>query len=96
MPAALPTPALQPPLLVVVDDSSDDLRSLRDELERRFGADYEIVAQRCASAAVTALGKSLAKGREVALVIADMWMDEMTGVEFLSARGTSTPRQNEP
>ena len=70
-------------MLVVVDDSSDDLRSLRDELERRFGADYEVVAQRCASAAVTALGKSLAKGREVALVIADMWMDEMTGVEFL-------------
>jgi thioredoxin reductase (NADPH) len=81
--AALRTHSAQAPLLVVVDDSSEDLRALRDELERRFGADYEVVARRSAGAAVAALRKSLARGREVALVIADMWMDEMTGVEFL-------------
>ena len=84
MPAAPPTPSPQAPLIVVVDDSSEDLRSLRDELARRFGPDFEVVARRSAGAAVAALEKSLARGREVALVIADMWMDEMTGVEFLA------------
>lgn len=84
MPAAPPTPSPQAPLIVVVDDSSEDLRSLRDELARRFGPDFEVVARRSAGAAVVALEKSLARGREVALVIADMWMDEMTGVEFLA------------
>ncbi len=74
----------QAPVLAVVDDSPDDLRSLREELERRYGSDYKVVAQATASQALVTLRELLADAREVALIIADMWMDEMTGVQFLA------------
>jgi len=72
------------PVLVVVDDDADDLRSLREELERRFGPDYEIAAAASPAAALRTLRGLRARDREVALVIADMWMNEMTGVELLA------------
>ncbi len=77
------SPEAYAPVLIVVDDSPDDLRSLRDELERRYGADYEVVAEVSPSEALATLGEMATDAREVALVVADMWMNEMTGVQFL-------------
>jgi thioredoxin reductase (NADPH) len=74
----------QRPVLVVVDDSPDDVRSLAAELERRYASDYEVVAQASASDALSTLRRLRSEGREVPLIVADMWMDEMTGVELLA------------
>ena len=71
------------PVILVVDDNADDLGSLREELGRRFGSDYEVSAEPSPVGALRALRGLRAEGREVALVIADMWMAEMTGVELL-------------
>ncbi len=72
------------PLLLVVDDSPDELRSLCEELARRFDPDYETVALASPAEGLATLQKVSRSAREVALVVADMWMDDMNGVEFLA------------
>ena len=71
------------PVITVVDDEPQDLAALQDALARRFGADYRIVSHLSARAALDDLRRIRADGEQVALVIADQWMPEMTGIEFL-------------
>jgi thioredoxin reductase (NADPH) len=72
------------PVIVVVDDEPTALAAMLDALTRRFGADYRIVPHLSACAALDALSKAKGSGEEIALVIADQWMPEMTGTEFLA------------
>lgn len=71
------------PLIVVVDDEPSALAAMLDALTRRFGTDYRIVPHLSASDALRAISASKEHGEEIALVIADQWMPEMTGTEFL-------------
>jgi thioredoxin reductase (NADPH) len=75
--------AIQPRVLVVEDESEVRAR-IRGELERRYGADYRV---RCVGSAADALAR-LRHWREVgdplALVLADQWMPDMTGEDFLA------------
>jgi thioredoxin reductase (NADPH) len=71
------------PLIVTVDDEPDALAAMLDALTRRFGGDYRIVPHLSAKAALEAIARSKADGDEIALVIADQWMPEMTGRDFL-------------
>ncbi len=71
------------PLIVIVDDRPHGLAALRDALERRYAADYQIVANTSAAQALDDLAIARRRGDEVALVIADQWMPEMTGKELL-------------
>src|SRR5918999_1200705 len=75
--------AIQPRVLVVEDESEVRAR-IRGELERRYGADYRV---RCVGSATDALAR-LRHWREVgdplALVLADQWMPDMTGEDFLA------------
>jgi thioredoxin reductase (NADPH) len=55
-----------------------------DALTRRFGGDYRVVPHLSAPTALDAVSKIKGDGEEeIALVIADQWMPEMTGNEFL-------------
>src|SRR5690606_14980786 len=54
-----------------------------DALERRFGRDYRIVSHTSARAALDDMAKVAGAGDEIALVLADQWMPEMTGGELL-------------
>jgi thioredoxin reductase (NADPH) len=72
------------PAIVVVDDEPAPLAAMLDALTRRFGADYRVVPQFSARAALDAISKIKLDGDEIALVISDQWMPEMTGTEFLS------------
>jgi thioredoxin reductase (NADPH) len=71
------------PIILIVDDDHAALARLQDALARRFGADYRIVAHVSARAALDDLEHLRAEGEELALVIADQWMPEMTGLSFL-------------
>jgi thioredoxin reductase (NADPH) len=73
------------PLLLAVDDDADSRGRIRAELERRYGEDYRV---RCADSPSTALGelqRAREDGDEVALVLADQWMGELTGSELLGS-----------
>jgi thioredoxin reductase (NADPH) len=71
------------PVITVVDDEPQALAALLDALARRFGGDYRIVSHLSARAALDDLRRIRADGEQVALVIADQWMPEMTGIELL-------------
>jgi thioredoxin reductase (NADPH) len=71
------------PVIMVVDDEPTALAAILDALTRRFGGDYRIVPHLSAPTALDAVSKIKEDGEEIALVIADQWMPEMTGSEFL-------------
>jgi thioredoxin reductase (NADPH) len=68
------------PTLVVVTDDPGTLTAATQALERRFGADDQVVAADAPAAALTALGQA---GEQVALLLAGQWLEGMTGIEFL-------------
>lgn len=71
------------PVILLVDDEPAALASMLDALTRRFGGDYRIEPHLSADTALRALAALRKDGQEIALVIADQWMPEMTGSEFL-------------
>ena len=75
---------LTKPVIMVVDDEAPALAQLRDALSRRFGADYRVVSQPSAAAAIEAIEQMKSAGDELALVIADQWMPGMKGLELLA------------
>lgn len=71
------------PVILIVDDEPVHLSALVDAMARRFGGDYRVVSHLSPSAALIELEKLKRAGEELALVIADQWMPEMTGIELL-------------
>jgi thioredoxin reductase (NADPH) len=72
----------QPVILVVADDGRV-LDPLAGDLERRFGGDYRILAERSPTAAVATLGRLAGGPDPVALVIAARRMRELDGLGLL-------------
>jgi thioredoxin reductase (NADPH) len=71
------------PVFLVVDDDGDTAETLRLALDRRFGADYTILGYQSACDGLAALERLRDCGRPVAILIADLGMPDMTGLEFL-------------
>ena len=72
----------QPVILVVADDGRV-LDPLAGDLERRFGGDYRILAERSPTAAVATLERLAGGPDPVALVIAARRMRELDGLGLL-------------
>ena len=72
------------PAIIVVDDEADALARIREALTRRFGGDYRILPHLAAGAALEEVCSIKEKEEEIALVIADQRMPEMTGRDFLA------------
>ena len=72
------------PSLVVVDGDERELTRTAAELRRRYGSDYRIVAERSASVALGRLEAMVAASEPVAVVLADQWLPDLTGEEFLA------------
>src|SRR4051812_49419352 len=71
------------PIILAVDDDPEALDDLHRALSRRYAEDYEVIAAGSARAALQQLEELQRNAQAVALMIADQWMDEMTGVELL-------------
>jgi thioredoxin reductase (NADPH) len=72
------------PVLLAVDDEPAALSTIEGELRKRYGADYEVICEGSGAAALGALERVRARGGKVALVLADLWMPDMTGIELLT------------
>jgi thioredoxin reductase (NADPH) len=72
------------PVLLAVDDEPAARSSIEGELRKRYEADYEVICEGSGAAALGALEQVKARGRKVALVLADLWMLDMTGIELLT------------
>ena len=72
------------PMLVAVDGGTVSFRRIEYELEKRYGEDYRVVAVPSSQWGIKRLGEFKAAGEEVALVLADQWMPDMRGTEFLA------------
>jgi thioredoxin reductase (NADPH) len=71
------------PVILVVDDDMSSLTITEQELRKRYGQDYRVLARQSAAAALDDLRRLKAGGHPVALVLADQLMPEMPGTEFL-------------
>jgi CheY-like chemotaxis protein len=72
------------PTLFAVDDDSQALAVFEYALRRRYGADYEVVTEASAPAGLARLRLLRERGEDVALMVADQRMPEMTGIDFLT------------
>ena len=72
------------PILLAVDDDTDALAIVKLELSKRYGDDYRILCESSVEAGIKALEEFRAAHEDVAVVLADQWMPEMTGTEFLT------------
>ncbi len=72
------------PVIFVLDDDAQVAGALRDDLSRRFGQDFRLVAETSAASGLALLGELEHSGAPVALLIVDYDMAEMSGIDFLA------------
>jgi thioredoxin reductase (NADPH) len=71
------------PAIVVVDDEPAVLAAVARDLRRRFGEQFRIVRAHSGDEALGALKELVARGEQVALLVADQRMPGMAGTEYL-------------
>ena len=76
-------PFTSEPVLLAVDDDPDALGRIEHELRQRYSSYYRVACEDSPEASMQTLRNLRAAGEEVAVVLADQWMPDMTGVEFL-------------
>jgi thioredoxin reductase (NADPH) len=75
---------LQRPRFVLVSEDASRLKSLDEDLKRRYEPDYQVVSMSSASDALAMLAGLGQTGAEVALLIADERLAQMPAVGFLA------------
>lgn len=71
------------PVIFAVDNDETTRTTLARDLERRFGADYQVIAVDSATQGLPALEAMRRAGKEVAIVVTAQQLPEMTGIAFL-------------
>ncbi len=73
------------PVLLAIDEDAGCLDRTGEELEKRYGQDYDVRVERSAAAALRELEALRESGAPVALVLADQWLGgATTGAELLA------------
>ena len=76
-------PRRRRPAIVAVDDEPAVLAAVARDLRRQFGERYRIVRATSGAEALAALKELVARGEQVALLVADQRMPGMAGTEYL-------------
>ncbi len=71
------------PVIVTVDDDPGVSRAVARDLRRRYASDHRIVRAESGPAALDALRQMKLRGDQVAVILADYRMPQMSGIEFL-------------
>jgi thioredoxin reductase (NADPH) len=79
------------PVILVVDDDMASLTITEQELRKRYGRDYRVLARQSATAALDELRRLREAGQPVALILADQNMPEMQGRDFLGEARSIDP-----
>jgi thioredoxin reductase (NADPH) len=69
--------------ILTLDDDPGVSRAVARDLRRRYGAEYRIVRAESGTEALDALREMKLRGDQVAVLLADYRMPQMSGVEFL-------------
>jgi thioredoxin reductase (NADPH) len=72
------------PVIFAVDSGAESFLRIQYGLRRRYGAEYQVVCESSAMWGMKRLRELKAVGEEVALVLADQWMPDIIGTEFLA------------
>jgi thioredoxin reductase (NADPH) len=73
------------PTFVVVDDREAVLQRIERELHDRYGTNYDMICESSALAALDTLAALKTAGTAIPILFADLWMPEMTGIDFLKS-----------
>jgi thioredoxin reductase (NADPH) len=92
MAAMTESPPMAPPVILTVDDDPDVSRALARDLRQKYGEDYRIRRAESGPAALDALKELTLRADDVALLLADHRMPDMTGVDFLAEARTFYPK----
>jgi thioredoxin reductase (NADPH) len=85
------------PVLLAVDGDAEALANMKRELSDRYGKSYRVVCEATTKAGIGELERCKAEGKDVALVLADQWMPEISGSECLErARQQRNPIEWHP
>jgi thioredoxin reductase (NADPH) len=71
------------PAILTVDDDPAVSHAIARDLQHQFGTEYQIVRAESAVKVLTMLSDFALKDRQIALIVSDQRMPDMTGVEFL-------------
>ncbi|HEV8192864.1 MAG TPA: RNA-guided endonuclease TnpB family protein [Ktedonobacterales bacterium] len=75
------------PIILAAETDQAVADALERDLQRRYGADYETLVERSPATGLERLRANQNQGQgggaEVALLIAGLWMPEMSGIDFL-------------
>jgi thioredoxin reductase (NADPH) len=72
------------PVLFVIDHDYGVMRALRDDLGRRFGRDFCVIGESRSTAGLVALRRLADGHQQVALLIVDHELSEISGADFLA------------
>jgi thioredoxin reductase (NADPH) len=72
------------PVLLIVDPDAHVRQPLADVIARRYGADYQVLGAANSTEGLDLLQRLADEGDRVAIVMADVWLLEMDGVEFVN------------
>jgi thioredoxin reductase (NADPH) len=71
------------PVIFAVDGGAESFLRIEYGLRRRYGGEYQVVCESSAMWGMKRLQEIKTTGDEVALILADQWMPDITGAEFL-------------
>jgi CheY-like chemotaxis protein len=80
------------PIIITVDDDAEVLRAVERDLRSRYRASYDVMRFDSAGIALEHLRHARDAGIEVAIIIADLRMPGLDGVEFLIEAAHLHPR----
>ena len=79
------------PVIFAVDAGAESFPRIEYGLRRRYGVEYRVICETSAMWGMKRLRDLKAAGEEVALILADQWMPDIAGDEFLARAGQLFP-----